>query len=80
MTPERLAPLAATLERELGPERVVRGAPLAPLTTYRVGGAAALFVLPSSLVTDACPAPLESLVKMPGAAAETFWLTACELS
>jgi len=48
MTPESIAALASALERALGPERVVPAAPLGPLTTFRVGGAADLLVEPRS--------------------------------
>jgi UDP-N-acetylmuramate dehydrogenase len=48
VTQEQIAALASTLERQLGPERVVRGAPLAPLTTFKVGGPADLLVEPHS--------------------------------
>jgi UDP-N-acetylmuramate dehydrogenase len=39
-----LAEVAAALDDVLGPERIGREVPLGPLTTYRVGGAARLFV------------------------------------
>jgi UDP-N-acetylmuramate dehydrogenase len=39
-----LQPLAEVLARELGDGRVTRDAPLAPLTTFKVGGAADLLV------------------------------------
>jgi UDP-N-acetylmuramate dehydrogenase len=44
MTGSGLTALAAELERRLGDGRAVREAPLAPLTTFKVGGAADLLV------------------------------------
>jgi UDP-N-acetylmuramate dehydrogenase len=49
MTPaERLEGLHAALEAALGSERVAAQRPLAPLTTFKVGGPADLFVEPRS--------------------------------
>jgi len=44
MTGPALSALAAELDRRLGDDRVVRDAPLAPLTTFKVGGAGDLLV------------------------------------
>ena len=45
---EALTRLQAALERALGPERVTGNRPLAPMTTFKVGGPADLFVEPRS--------------------------------
>lgn len=50
MSSERAARAAALLAARLG-DRLQRDVPLAPMTTYRVGGAAALFV-PAASATD----------------------------
>lgn len=42
--PTDVAPIAEALERLLGPDRLQRNVPLAPLTTFRIGGPADLFV------------------------------------
>ena len=46
--PDRLIPDIAALRRALGPDRVRTAVPLAPFTTFRIGGPADLFVEPET--------------------------------